>query len=148
MTRRTRGAGCWLNLAAACGVALLAGCGGDSSPATPSPPPGGGGSTPDPVTITITADGVTPKTVRIEPGQRVRFVNNSTTTVLPTSDPHPIHTDCPGINAAGTLAPGQAGTTAALVAVRACGYHDHDNPDDGRFRGQIVVGTAQEMPGY
>jgi hypothetical protein len=139
-----------LGVAVAGALAFLPwGCGGGDggNPSGPSNP----GGTPPPsaaTTITISANGVDPKTVRIEAGQAVRFVNSDGSVRVPSSDPHPVHSDCPAINSAGTLSPGASGTTGALNAVRACGFHDHNNPDDSRFRGQIVVGDAREMPGY
>ena len=122
--------------AAAALAALLQACGNNSNPASPSPAP-----TPGEVgaTITITADGVNPGSVQIKPGQSVRFVNNDSRTHVPSSDPHPTHTDCPPINAVGTLASGASGTTSAMTAIRSCGFHDHNDPGEDKLRGQIVV---------
>ncbi len=144
-----------MRIEAACAAALATtfaigftacGGGGGGAPLSPSPGPSQPGQ--PAATVTITAAGVSPRTVRIEPGQSVRFENNDTQAHVPSSDPHPTHTDCPAINAAGTLAPGASRDTAALPAARSCGFHDHNNPDDDRFRGQIVVGDGPEMPGY
>ena len=119
-----------------------AGCGGGS---TPTSPPGGSNI----VTVTITSSGVSPQTVSIFAGQRVRFVNNDGTTREVLSTPHLSHDDCPPINAVGTLSPGSERTTDTLNVVRICGYHDHRNPDDQKFRGQINVGTSTGPgPGY
>lgn len=124
-------------------VALTACGGGGSAPTSPS-----GGST-NPVVVTITANGVAPKTVEISAGQQVRFINNDGTTHEILSTPHLAHTDCPPINAVGTLSPGSNRITETLSVVRICGYHDHRNPDDDRFRGQINVGTSTGPgPGY
>jgi len=144
-----------MRVQAACAAAVAAtfaigftacGGGGSGAPLAPSPGPSQPGQAA--ATITITADGVNPRTVRIQPGQSVRFVNNDSQTHVPSSDPHPTHSDCPGINSAGTLAPGASRDTSALSAARSCGFHDHNNPDEARFRGQIVVGDGPEMPGY
>jgi len=94
------------------------------------------------VTVTITANGVTPQTVDISAGQQVRFINNDETTREMLSTPHLLHTDCPAINSVGALSPGANRTTGSLTVVRICGFHDHRNPDDQRFRGQINVGTS------
>jgi hypothetical protein len=56
-----------------------------------------------------------------------------------TSDPHPTHTNCPEINQAGNLFPGQSRQTGAMNTVRRCGFHDHGEPDNGRLQGSITV---------
>ena len=35
--------------------------------------------------------------------------------------------------------PGQARETDALVTIRTCGYHDHNDPDDPRWTGTIRI---------
>jgi len=123
-------------------LAALAACGGGSPPTGP----GGGATVP---TVTISASGITPSTLQISSGQQVRFVNNDSTTREMLSTPHLVHDDCPAINTVGSLAPGESRTTGNLNTVRICGFHDHRNPDDQRFRGQINVGTSQGPgPGY
>lgn len=109
-------------------------CGG--SPSTPSPP-----NTP-PVaatTITITPAGATPRNIIVDLGARVLFVNNDSRAHNMSSDPHPDHTDCPEINQAGFLQPGQSRETGNLVQVRTCGFHDHDNPGNSALRGTIQI---------
>lgn len=122
----------------------MAGCGGDNgspidNPTGPSPTVA--------ATVTITSSGASPQQVRIQAGEVVRFVNNDTIAHVPTSNPHPTHTDCPPINSVGTLQPGASGTTTAMNTTRSCGFHDHNNPDDARFAGQILVGGAAPEPG-
>ena len=81
---------------------LLASCGGgSSSPPGPSPPS-------NPNTITITAAGVSPKELTVQPGTRVLFVNSDNRRHEMTSDPHPEHTDCTEINSVGALSRGKA----------------------------------------
>ncbi len=110
---------------------VVAACGGASSPSAPS----SAGAR----TITITATGVSPASLTVPAGARVTFVNNDTRRHDMTSDPHPDHTDCPEINVAGALQPGQSRETGNLVAVRTCGYHDHEQPTNNALRGRIVV---------
>ena len=114
---------------------VLAACGGSST--APSP----GGNTP-PVqtnTITITAQGANPRSITINQGTRVLFINNDTRVHDMTSDPHPSHTDCPEINQVGLLNPGQQRETGNLTTVRTCGFHDHINPGTANLRGSITI---------
>jgi plastocyanin len=108
-------------------------CGGGSPPSSPTPPPSG-------PTITISASGVvSPRELTVSPGARVLFLNNDARRHDMTSDPHPDHSDCPEINQVGVLNTGQSRETGNLVAVRTCGFHDHDNPDNANLTGRIVI---------
>ena len=119
----------WRSVAVVAGLAY--GCGsGSGAPTTPTPPV---------TTITITATSVTPKTVQIGLGERVRFVNQDAAPHSIGSDPHPDHTDCPEINQVGFLSAGQSRETGNFVQPRTCGFHDHDNPTAARWTGTIVV---------
>jgi hypothetical protein len=69
----------------------------------------------------------------------VLFVNNDSRNRQMSSNPHPDHTDCPEINAVGFIAPGQSRETGNLNTLRTCGYHDHDDPNNTRFQGRIVI---------
>ena len=71
-------------------------------------------------------------------GGRVRFVNQSGAVREMSSDPHPIHTDCPQINI-GPLNIGQSRETAPFPTPRGCGYHDHGDPTNPLWWGGIVV---------
>jgi plastocyanin len=120
---------------------LLASCGGgDGSPASPSPPPsGGGGGTPVVTnTITITSAGVDNKNIAIAVGTKVTFVNNDTRSHQMSSNPHPVHTDCPGLNMP-ALQPGQRAESQALDTARTCGFHDHENPGDSSLQGSVTI---------
>jgi hypothetical protein len=132
-------------LTLALAVALVLGaCGGGSY--SPPTSPGGPSSGDAAATITIRSDGtVDPKEVRIQVNQRVRFINQDTRQHQPTSNPHLSHTDCPAANLT-TLSSGQSQTTAAFTTERACGFHDHLNPDTAGLYGIIRVGAA-EGPG-
>ena len=91
------------------------------------------------ITITMTSSGVSPKQMTVSPGTRVQFKNSDSRTREMASDPHPEHTDCVEINNIGNIVPGQTKETGNLNTVKTCGYHDHGNPDDGRFKGQILI---------
>lgn len=127
-------------------LGALAACGGGGgSPTGPSGGSGGGGGggggTPGPsgATVTIGTGGVSPSQVTISVGQSVTFVNNSGGTRNVSSDPHPAHTDCPAFVGVAILANGQTKLTNAFTTARACGYHDHDDPDTARWKGTVVV---------
>jgi plastocyanin len=110
-------------------------CGGGSTPSAPNPAPSPSGPT-----ITISSSGVvSPRELAVSPGARVLFVNNDSRRHDMGSDPHPEHTDCPEINQVGVLNPGQSRETGNLVAVRTCGFHDHDNPNNANLQGRIVI---------
>jgi plastocyanin len=134
-----------MGVAAAVLAGVAAACGGGSSssstPSTPTSPttPGTGGN-PQTATITIGADGrVTPSSVTIAPGGRVLFINNHNTAHDMASDPHPEHTDCPAINDAGFLSPGQQRQTGNLNTARTCRFHDHIDFNNNGLKGTIII---------
>jgi len=116
---------------------LAAGCGGDDGSSTPTGPSGPGSGT-SAATITISANGVSPSTAAIPRGSRVTFVNNDAEPHTMSSNPHPIHTDCPPLNM-GTLGPGQSRESGILNTARSCGFHDHDDPTNPSLLGTITV---------
>lgn len=123
---------------AAGALACLGGCGGRGTSAPTSP--SGGDSAPIGATITIGANGVvSPADVTISVGQSVTFVNNHNRIHDVTSDPHPIHTDCPATNNVGRIAAGQTKSSGRFTTARTCGFHDHDDPDNASLKGRIVV---------
>jgi plastocyanin len=129
-------------LTAACVVLVCGGCGGSSTPSSPSPPSnpgGGGGGTSGGTTFTITSSGVSPKSITVAAGTQVTFVNNDNQQHDMASDPHPVHTDCPEINAVGNLSPNQSRMTNPLRTVRTCGFHDHNQPSNASLTGTIVI---------
>jgi hypothetical protein len=82
---------------------------------------------------------VSPRELTVSPGARVLFINNHSRRHDMASDPHPDHGDCPEINQVGVLSNGQSRETGNLVAVRTCGFHDHDDPDNPGLRGSIII---------
>jgi hypothetical protein len=74
------------------------------------------------------------------------MTNNDIQTHEMLGTPHEIHTDCPALNAIGALAPGQSRTSDPLTNSDGCTFHDHMNPDDNRFRGQVLIGLAPNDP--
>ena len=123
----------WGALAGSVVLLVAGGCGGGSTP-SPTPNPS------NPYTITISTTGVaSPKTLTAPPGTRVLFVNSHSRRHDMTSDPHPDHLECPELNQVGLLNPGQSRESGNLVAVRTCGYHDHEDPDNVNLRGSIII---------
>lgn len=108
---------------------------GSATPSSPTPTSGGTTGT----TITITSSGVSPRALTMSAGSRVTFVNNDTRAHDMASNPHPDHTDCPAINDAGFLQPGQSRQTGNLNTPRTCGYHDHDRDTDTSLQGTITI---------
>jgi plastocyanin len=106
---------------------------------SPSSPSGGGGNPTSATTITLTSAGVNPTTINVPQGSRVLFTNNDNRQHEMTSDPHPDHTDCPELNQVGFINPGQQRETGNLNTVRTCRYHDHNDPNNTRFQGRIVI---------
>ncbi len=128
----------WGGFGAALGIVLTAAaCGGSSSPSAPSSPSNSGGSSA--TTITITSNGVSPKSITVARGSQVTFVNNDTRNHDMESNPHPEHTDCPEINQVGFLTPGQSKQTGNLNTARTCGYHDHNDAFTAAWQGTITI---------
>ncbi len=114
-------------------AAILATCGGGTSPSAPSTPDNSN-------RFTISAAGVlSPSELVVAPGARVLFINNHAQRHQMSSDPHPEHSDCPAINQVGLLTQGQSRETGNLIETRTCGVHDHENPDNQSLRGRIVI---------
>ena len=67
------------------------------------------------------------------------FTNSDIRTHDMESDPHPVHTDCPEINQAGFMTPGQTKLTGNLNTRRTCGFHDHDMSENQSLQGTIII---------
>jgi hypothetical protein len=94
----------------------------------------------------MTANGVSQAEPRIGLGSRVRFTNNDSRVHQILSTPHGTHTDCPALNEIGILQPGQSKDSGVLNDRRGCGFHDHNDPDNTNFRGQVLVGLGANDP--
>ena len=90
-------------------------------------------------TITISNGGVSPSQVTIAPGQSVRFVNNNGRSHQMASDPHPAHTDCPSLGNVGFITNNQTKDTFGFASAGSCGFHDHNDPDNGGLKGRITI---------
>ncbi|MGH9145796.1 MAG: hypothetical protein ACRD1Q_03740 [Vicinamibacterales bacterium] len=125
-------------------LAGLAACGG-SNPAGPTPGSGGNSGAVD-ATVMINSNGVSDSQPRINVGSRIRFTNNDSRVHQIFTTPHGTHTDCPALNEVGLLQPGQSRESGVLNDRRGCGFHDHTDPDNNSFRGQVLVGIATSDP--
>lgn len=126
-------------LAAAGLMAVAIACGGSDgeSPLTPTPPSGSPG--PSGATITIANGAVSPSSVTITAGQSVTFMNNDNRAHDMASNPHPVHSDCPQMNALGNIPAGQTRSSNAFSTARTCGFHDHNDPDNRSLQGTVVI---------
>jgi hypothetical protein len=130
--------------AVSCGGGGGTSAGGGGGNPNPGGPSGGTGNVG--ATINLSASGVDNASPSVKLGERLRITNNDSQTHQMLTTPHGSHTDCPALNAIGALAPGQSGTSDPLTTSRGCGFHDHMNPNDNRFRGQVLVGLAPNDP--
>jgi len=128
-----------LKVLALAGQFAILGCGSSSSSSGNPLAPDTAGPGPSGATITIGANGVTPKSVTISVGQSVTFLNGDNRPHTMTSDPHPSHTQCPAINAVDLLSPGQSKLTNALSKAVTCGFHDHNDPSNASLQGSIII---------
>lgn len=138
-----------LALAIATCLVAVPGCGGSGAPSTaPSgtdggttgPPPGGGVGTPPPATtITVSATGVSPQVLTVPIGSRVTFTNTDTRPHDFSGGPDPSRPECPEIDAAGFVVPGQSRQTGVFATARECRYHDHAYLGVAAFTGRIVI---------
>jgi hypothetical protein len=118
--------------------------GSAAPPATPAGPP-----TPlEAATIAITSAGFVLDAasanfrlsdLRLYKGGRLTFVNMDNTPHDVLSDPPHVHTDCPEINAAGYLVPGQSRSTEPLNRITTCGFHDHTHEGESAFTGKVTI---------
>ena len=131
---RVRGA-----IVAATLAGLMFACGSDST-SSPGAPSGTCTTGSNVTTIVITSAGaVCPANITVARGAQVTFVNQDKIGHDMFSDPHPDHNDCPEINQAGHLEPGQSRQTGNLVIARVCGFHDHVLFTNTALQGKITI---------
>ena len=126
----------------ACGCGALVSCGGGAN--GPTSPTGGGGGTPTTppmpgTVVTVTAAGVSPLVVTVPVGSRVTFTNADNRPHDFAGGPDPSRPECPEIDVAGFVVPGQSRQTGVFTVARTCEYHDHAYIGVAAFQGRIVV---------
>jgi hypothetical protein len=138
-----------LAVAVLCGA--VAGCGGSgaTSDAPTAPSTGGGLPSPSPApspspsppgdVVTVTSAGLSPSVVTIPVGARVTFTNADTRPHDFSGGPDPSRPECPEIDVAGFIVPGQSRQTGVFTVARTCEYHDHSYIGVEAFRGRIVI---------
>lgn len=77
--------------------------------------------------------------LRVVQGGQLIFINNDDTPHDILSDPPHLHTDCPEVNNAGYLVPGQARGTLPLNRIMTCGFHDHTREGQTPFTGTVTI---------
>ena len=87
------------------------------------------------ITVDITDGGFAPQVVTINAGDTITWVNNSSDEAIPSSDPHPVHTDYPELTAS-PINISSSYTTPLLTKVGTWGYHNHNNPS---VTGTVVI---------
>ncbi len=109
---------------------------GTSTPASPTgtPTPPGTGTV-----VTVSASGLSPQEIRVPVGARVTFTNTDTRAHDFSGGPDPSRPECPEVDAAGFVAPGQSRQTAVFATARTCVYHDHTYLGVAAFIGRIVI---------
>jgi len=131
----------------------------ETAPTTTAPPPVVPAGPPKPLdgaTVTVTATGFKLDAasaafklsdLHVYQGARLTFVNVDSTPHDVLSDPPHIHTDCPEINAAGYLVPGQSRATDPLMRIMTCGFHDHTHEGEEAFSGKVTVEAGEDRGG-
>ena len=90
-------------------------------------------------TITIRSDGITPKEVTLNRGNRVSVLNLDSTPHRPMSDPHAEHNACSALNFA-TIPPGARAESAVINDALDCRLHDELNVGKTEFTIRILIG--------
>lgn len=86
-------------------------------------------------TVTISATGISQKTLTVSVGTKVIFVNTDTISHHIASNPHPNHTDVPGFENVNN----DTKYSFTFTKKGTFGYHDHDDPQNTATQGTIIV---------
>lgn len=88
--------------------------------------------------------GLIPRTININPGDQLRFINNDSSRAhQPSSDPHPTHENYPALNLA-VIGPGETVTSPPLLKSGTWGIHSHF---DTSFVGVVVISAPSSGGG-
>jgi hypothetical protein len=134
----------------ACGGSGSAPAAAPTAPATATPAVPAGPPKPlEGATITITSSGFRLDSasaasfdinnLHVYQGARLTFVNDDNDAHQVLSDPFGTHNDCPEINVAGFLTPGQSRATDPLNRLTPCGFHDHSHEGNPAFGGKVTA---------
>jgi hypothetical protein len=120
-----------------CSGALgLAACGGGG---------GGGGAascTPGPsAALSITATGLSPTNVCVQPNGAVTFTNSDT------SASHDVEFETANCPTVGNIPPNGGQVTVTFPTAENCTFHDGNNPGNTAFRGTVAVATVMVSGG-
>ena len=118
---------------------------------TPAPPavPAGPPTPLEGATITITSSGFRLdaasaavfdiNALRVYQGARLTFINDDNDPHDVLSSPFGLHNDCPEINVAGYLVPGQSRATDPITHLTPCGFHDHNREGNPAYGGTVTA---------
>jgi plastocyanin len=87
----------------------------------------------------VTGAGVSPLELTISVGARVTFVNQDTRPHDFAGGPDPATRECPEIDRAGFIVPGQSRETSVFETPGTCRYHDHSAIGNPAFEGRIII---------
>src|SRR3954462_5922757 len=143
-----------LSIAALLGAAVACASENPAQPPTPVAPtvpvvPAGPPKPLESATITINASGFhldqtsaalyDINDLHVYHGARLMFINNDNDPHDVLSSPFGLHNDCPEINVAGYLVPGQSRATDPITHLTPCGFHDHNHEGNPAYGGTVIA---------
>ena len=126
-------------------VALASGCSGGGADAptaptsNPATTPPADAPAPPATVVTVSATGVSPAVITVPVGAQVTFTNTDNRPHDFSGGPDPSTPECPEIDVAGFVVPGQSRQTGVFTTARTCRYHDHAYLGVAAFQGRIVI---------
>jgi hypothetical protein len=115
----------------------------------PAPVPAGPPKPLEGATITITSTGFRLdaasaalfdiNALQVYQGARLTFINSDNDPHDVLSSPFGLHNDCPEINIAGYLVPGQSRATDPITHLTPCGFHDHNHEGNPAYGGTVTA---------